>query len=96
MQFSQIKTELRQKWKVLHKARDLGANPKSLIAIRNKIYEDQDKLAAEFVKNNIEGKVSDYWFRNKIDLDEQQIKKLEKYYEQFTENIEEIDEETEF
>ena len=53
-EINELKVSLKKKWCVLGKARELDASPKQLIAIRNKIYEDQDKLVELFVKHKID------------------------------------------
>ena len=95
MSIHEIKTELKRKWTVLYQAKRLGADQKSLIAIRNKIYEDQDKLVEAMIENKIESKPADFWIKNRDELTEEQAKQLEKYYERVTSNIEELSEETE-
>lgn len=95
MSIQEIKTELKRKWTVLYQAKRLGADQKSLIAIRNKIYEDQDKLVEAMIENKVESKSSDFWIKNRDELTEEQIKQLEKYYERVTSNIEELSEEAE-
>lgn len=81
-------TELKRKWKVLHKARNLGAEPRALIAIRNKIYEDQDALVLLMCKYNLQPSQSDYGCRNDEELNDKQQRKIENFYLYMTEQIE--------
>lgn len=46
--------EIQKKWKVLEEARSLGANENVLVAIRKKIYEQQDELIALSSSKHIE------------------------------------------
>lgn len=41
-------------WAVLDKARVMGANAKQMIAIREKIYAEQDSLISFIVENRID------------------------------------------